>query len=348
MSIPTITLQTGRTIGTGYPAYIIAEIGSNHDGDLTRAKALIHAAKEAGADAAKFQSFQAETLTNPTFCANGEWKPDPSWKVLDQLSIPSEWHRELQKEANTIGIDFISTPFDLDRLKLLLELDVPLIKIASGDLTYHELIRAAGKSGKPIFLSTGHASLGEVEDALKVIWETGCKDFVLLHCASIYPATFEDANIRAMVSMQQGFQVQVGYSDHTPGFTVPLGAVSLGACVIEKHFTDDKSRPGPDHAFALDVDEFAQMAAHIRQLEAALAGGTKIPRPSEELERIMARRAIYAKCRIPEGTIIDRDHVKIVRHAYPEGFAADKWKELKGKKATRDIEENEIITWEML
>jgi sialic acid synthase SpsE len=348
MNIPSITLQTGRIIGKGHPTYVIAEIGSNHDGDLERAKMLLHAAKEAGADAAKFQSFQVANLINTNYKKNNRWEPDPAWKILETLSLPKEWHSILSEEATKAGIDFISTPFDIDRLQLLLDLDVPAIKIASGDLTYHELLRIAGKSGKPVFLSTGHAILSEVEAALKVLWETGCKDIVLLHCASIYPADFGDANISAIVFMQQGFQVQVGYSDHTPGTTVPLGAVTLGACVIEKHFTDSKSRPGPDHAFAMEVEEFALMVRQIRQLEAALQGGQKTFRPGEEEERIIARRAIYAKERIPRGTTINRDVVKIVRHAYLEGIPANGWDRLLGKIAEKDIEKDEMITWEMI
>lgn len=348
MNIPIITLQTGRTIGKGYPTYIIAEIGSNHDGDLERAKSLIHAAKEAGANAAKFQSFQPELLINRNWKKNGRWEPDPSWKTLERLELPIEWHYHLAQEAKDVGIDFISTPLDLERLQLLIDINVPAIKIASGDLTYHELIRAAGKSGKAVFLSTGHATFGEVEAALRVLWGTGCKDIALLHCASLYPADFSDANIPAMVSMRHGFQLQVGYSDHTPGTTVPIGAVSLGACVIEKHITDSKVRPGPDHAFALELAEFALMASQIRQLEEALKGGAKTYRPKEEEERIMARRAIYAKEDIPKDAIIMREKVKIVRHAYPEGVPADHWDNIDGKLAQRDIKADELITREMV
>lgn len=348
MNIPSITLSTGRVIGHGHPAYVIAEIGSNHDGDLERAKMLIHKAKEAGADAAKFQSFQVEALINSNWKGNGGWVLDPAWETLERLSLPPEWHLILANEAKLAGIDFISTPFDLDRLELLLEIGVPAIKIASGDLTYFELIRNAGRSGKPVILSSGHALLGEVEAALKVLWEAGCKDIVLLHTASIYPAEFQDSNIPAMVSMSQGFQVLVGYSDHTPGSAVPMGAVSLGACMIEKHFTDDKTRSGPDHPFALDAGEFGAMIKQIRQLEMALKGGLKTFRPNEELERIMARRAVYAKEDISKGKMITRENVKIVRHAYPEGISADKWEGVEGRVAEKAIKKDELITWDMI
>ena len=334
-------------IGPGFPAYIIAEIGSNHDGDIERAKMLIREAKKTGADAAKFQSFQVENLINSKWQSNGSWDQDPSWNILKRLSIPIDWHRELQRTANDVNIDFISTPFDCERTQLLVDLDVPAIKIASGDLTYFELLKAAGKSGKPVFLSTGHSTLGEVESAMKVLWETGCKDIALLHCASIYPCSFKDVHLPAMAALRGSFLVQIGYSDHSLGNTVPLGAIALGACIIEKHITDDKSRKGPDHSFASDLHEFTQMVTQIRQLETALVVGPKMPRLGENTERIMARRAIYAKVPIPRGTVIQREMVRIVRHAYPEGISADRWDRINGRKATTDIKESELISWDM-
>jgi len=348
MNIPTLTLQTGRRIGKGYPAYIIAEIGSNHDGELDRALMLVRKAKEAGADAAKFQSFQVEKLINPKWKKNGVWEANPAWEMLAKLSLPKDWHFELAEEAKRVGIDFISTPFDLERLQLLLDIDVPAIKIASGDLTYYELLRAAGKSGKTIFLSTGHATLGEVEAALKNLWEVGCKDIALLHCASIYPTDYADANIPAMRAMQHGFQVQVGYSDHTLGSTVAVGAVAQGACVIEKHLTDNKTRSGPDHSFALEVSEFSAMATQIRQLEDALIGGTKTYRPNEREERIMARRAIYAENRISEGAKLQRESVKFVRACYSEGISAGLWSQIEGEIVAKEIAPDTLITWDMI
>lgn len=348
LQVTQIQLPGGRVLGAGYPAYIIAEIGSNHDGDLERAKMLIHKAKEAGADAAKFQSFQVETLINPKYQINERWQPDPAWDILEKLSVPEAWHKQLQYEADRAGIDFLSTPLDLERLKLLIDLNIPAIKIASGDLTYHELIKIAGKSNRPVFLSTGHATLGEVESALKVLWESGCKDIVLLHCTSTYPGSFEDVNLQAMRSMQHGLQVQVGYSDHTPGTTIPIAAVALGACVIEKHMTDDNSRVGPDHSYALNTEEFTSMVRQIRELEAAMSGGEKFPRPNEKDERVMARRAIYANRKIARGETIERNMIKVVRHCYQEGIPADKCNWVDGRIATQDIGENELITWDMV
>ena len=343
-----IQMPNGRILGSGHPSYIIAEIGSNHDGDLDRAIMLIHKAKQAGADAAKFQSFQVENLINQKCHVGNRWENNPAWKTLEKLSMPYEWHVTLKNEAEKVGIDFISTPFDLERLKWLIDLDVPAIKIASGDLTYHELIKEAGKSNRPVFLATGHATLSEVEAGLKVLWESGCKDIVLMHCTSAYPAKVEDANIRAMCSMQHGFHSQVGYSDHSPGITVPIASVSLGATVIEKHFTDDCNREGPDHVFAMDVTAFSEMVSQIRQLEVALSGGAKLPRESEEEERVMARRAVYASSLIPKGEKITRELVKIVRQNYPEGIPANQWDYACGRVAVKDIEPGQLITWEMI
>lgn len=348
MDIAPIKLQTGRLLGAGHPAYLIAEIGSNHDGDLSRAKKLLHLAKDAGADAAKFQSFTAEGLINRLSKQGDRWFQDPAWDILKSLSLPNEWHRELANEAKKAGIDFLSTPFGLERLELLLELDIPAIKIASGDLTYQDLLIKAAASGKPIFLSTGHATLGEVEKSVHMLERAGCRKLVLLQCASLYPSSCEDANIRGMQAMQAAFRINVGYSDHSPGEVVPLGAVALGACVIEKHFTDDCSRQGPDHSFALDPEAFAEMARKIRQLEAAIAWSPKCYREAEASERIMARRAFYAAKKIPRGTALTEDYVKCVRHAYPEGVRADQWDCIKGRIASEEIPEETLITWDKL
>lgn len=348
MNIPPIKLLSGRMIGDRYPAYMVAEIGSNHDGDLERAKMLVRLAKESGADAAKFQSFQVHELINQQCKVDKTWMEDPAWEILKKLSIPANWHAELKKEADKCGIDFLSTPFDLDRLQLLLDINVPALKIASGDLTYHELLKAAGRAGRPVFLSTGHATMGEVESALRILWEAGCKDIVVMHCISSYPTLCEDANLSGMVSMRHGFQVLVGYSDHTLSSSVAMGAVAQGACVIEKHFTDDKTRSGPDHPFAMNGEEFSRMVSQIRELEAALKDGAKTPRPTETLERIMARRAIYAKNDIPEGAILHRDMVKMVRHAYPTGIPVDRWEWLDGRMTVKSIAKDELIRWDMV
>lgn len=348
MMNPTIQLQTGRPLGPEHPVYIIAEIGSNHDGSLEKAKALIKLAHEAGADAVKFQSFQVGELINSRWKPNGHWEPHKAWDTLDQLTVPESWHTELQTLCNTLNIDFLSTPFDENRLHLLNRLNIPAIKIASGDLTHHHLLEQVGALKKPVILSTGLAYLGEVESALQVLAKAGCRDVVLLHCVSLYPPKFSDMNLRAMVTMHQAFKVPVGISDHTPGSTVSLGAVALGACVVEKHLTDDKTRSGPDHPYALDGQEFAQMVRDIRNLEEALGDGIKQPAPDELPERIGARRAVYTRQFIAKGTPLSPSMLKVVRHAYCEGISAEHFSQLLGRLALSDLQPDELLTWESL
>lgn len=341
-----ITLANGRMIGPGCPTYVIAEIGSNHDGSLEKAKRLIEAAANAGVDAVKFQSFQAHTLINPKHYKDGQWSDHPAWDILERLTLPEDWHKPLQECAVAHGVDFLSAPFDFERLALLDQLNVPAIKLASGELTNHGLLQAVARCERPVILATGVSDLGEVEAALNVLYEAGCNQVVLLHCVSLYPPQFEDANIRAMVTMGQAFQVPVGYSDHTPGHTVPLGAVALGGCVIEKHMTDDRSLPGPDHPYALTVEEFKTMVAEIRHLEAALGTGIKAPAQAEMFQKEGARRAVYTAVDIPSGTVLEPQHLKVVRHAYAQGIPAPEYPNVLGLKTTMALKAHDILTWE--
>lgn len=346
--IKPLHLKNGRKIGPGYPAYIIAEIGSNHDGSLERAKNLVSLAKKAKADAVKFQSFQAHLLTNRFTKEGNDWIKESSYEILEQLTVPVDWHIELAKHCKEEEIDFFSTPFDLERLKLLDELDVPLIKIASGDLTNNLLLEKAAKLHRPIIISTGAAYLREIEIALKILKENHAKDIAILQCVSSYPAEFKDANLLSMKTIQDTFQVPVGYSDHTPGIVVPIATIALGGSIIEKHFTDDKNRIGPDHPHSLDTKEFSLMVRSIRELEEAFGSEIKKPSTSEIHERVMARRAIYATQNIPAGTIIKENMIKIVRHAFPEGILAAEHPLVIGRKTIIDIQEHEILTWEKI
>lgn len=342
--IKPILLKNERKIGPGFPCYIIAEIGSNHDGSLEKAKKLITLAKRSGADAAKFQSFQSHLLVNPYTKKHAQWVDEPAFNILKQLTIPTEWHHELARHAKEEGIDFLSTPFDLERLELLDSLDMPLVKISSGDLTNKEFLSAAAKLNIPVVISTGAAFLGEVEQAIMVLQMHGAKEIAVLQCVSCYPTSFAQANIFAMKTIQVTFQVIVGYSDHTPGIVVPLGAVALGASIIEKHFTDDQTLTGPDHAHSLNSNEFSNMVKSIRELELALGNGIKRPVPEELEERIMARRAIYANADIKKGEVLTKEMIKIVRHAFPEGIPAADLNSIIGRIATKDIKEHELLT----
>jgi sialic acid synthase SpsE len=336
-----------RWIGEGEPVFIIAEIGSNHDGSLEQAKKLIDACAKIKVDAVKFQSFSAEKLINQMkLNEKGNWISNPAFKVIKSLELPTEWYKELFDYAVKSGLIFLSSAFDLDKVDLLNSLGVPAFKIASGDINYIQLLQRTAKFKKPILLSTGAAYLGEVEESIRIIEKEGNNQIALLHCVSNYPPSFEDANIQAMVTMKKAFKAIVGYSDHSPGITVPLGAVALGAKIIEKHITFDRNLKGPDHPYALTVEEFGQMIKEIRNLEDALGNGVKEPVSGEIPERAGARRSIYSTVKIRRGEKISPEMIKIVRHAY--GLKPSEANKIIGRKAKVDINVNLPITWDKL
>ena len=341
-------MQIGsRQIGEGEPTFIIAEIGSNHDGSLEKAKKLIDACAKIKVDAVKFQSFSAEKLLNQKkLDEKGNWISNPAFKVIKSLELPTEWHKELFDYAANNGLIFLSSAFDLDKVDLLNSIGVLAFKIASGDINYIQLLQHIAKFKKPILLSTGAAYLDEVEEAIRIIEKEGNNQIILLHCVSNYPPSFKDANIQAMVTMKKAFKAIVGYSDHSPGIIVPLGAVALGAKIIEKHITFDRNLKGPDHPYALTIEEFAQMVKEIRNLEDALGNGIKEPVSGEVPERAGARRSIYSTLKIHRGEKISSDMLKIVRHAY--GLNPSELTKIIGRKAKVDIKANLPITWEKL
>lgn len=325
-----------REVGERKPAYIIAEIGSNHDSDLEKAKELVRAAKYAGADAFKLQSFTAEGLLNPLRPGTeGRWEPHPAYPVIERLTVPEEWHGILKEYGEEIGITFLSAPFDSGRAELLQDLGVEAFKIASGDLTNEPLLKQVASYGKPVILSTGASYLDEVRRAVEVIENEGNFEIALLHCASLYPPAFDEVNIRSMVTLKDKFGCPVGFSDHTPGSTMPVAAISLGASIIEKHITLDRKLKGPDHPYAMEVEEFKAMVAEIRTLELALGDGVKKPSRHEMEERIGARRSIYAKVDIRKGAVISPEMLKLVRHAY--GLGPGDLNSVVGKVASKDL-----------
>jgi sialic acid synthase SpsE len=341
-------MQIGsRWIGEGEPAFIIAEIGSNHDGSLEQAKKLIDACAKIKVDAVKFQSFSVEKLVNQMkLNEKGNWISNPAFKAIKSLELPVEWYEELFQYAKKLDLIFLSTPFDLEKADLLNSIGMGAFKIASGDINYIQLLKYIAKFKKPILLSTGAAYLGEIEEAIKIIQKEENNQIALLHCVSSYPPNFKDANIQAMLTMKKAFKAIVGYSDHSPGFTVPLGAVTLGAKIIEKHITFDRNLKGPDHSYALTVEEFGQMIKEIRNLEDALGNGIKKPTPTEISERVGARRSIYSAIKINRGEKISSEMIKIVRHAY--GLKPSEAKKIIGREVKVDIAENLPITWDVL
>lgn len=334
-------------IGADEPCFITAEAGSNHDGKLEQAKQLIDVAVEAGADAVKFQTFTAEKIaarTKDNIAQIDFGGARSLFELYQKTELPREWLRELCVYCRERSIIFLSTPFDEEAVDQLDELGVEAFKIASFELVHLPLLRYVARKGKPIILSTGMANLGDIEDALQAIYEEGNEQVILLHCAINYPAPFGSVNLAAMDTLRQAFQVPVGYSDHTLGLTVPIAAVARGANVIEKHFTVDKTLPGPDHSFALNPDELKAMVQSIREAEAAI--GTPLKQAAaDEVEHLKrGRRSVFARVDIPAGTTITEKMVAILRPGI--GLKPKYLEVIVGRKARRDIEAHEPITWD--
>jgi len=342
-----------RWIGDGEPVYIIAEIGSNFDGSLKRAKMLIDLAKDCGADAVKFQCFTADKIVSKEGFEGLKMGFQAKWEksvyeVYKSAELPLEWIEELSHYASKKRLHFLATPYNKEAVDILDDVGVPAFKIGSGDITWNELLKHIAKKEKPIILSTGASTIAEIDEALRVIKSEGNNDIILLQCVTNYPSHFESANIRAMKAMSEIFDVLVGYSDHTPGIIVPLGAVALGACIIEKHFTDDKTRKGPDHPFAMDVKEFKEMVDSIRALEKALGSPVKNLYEEEKETVILQRRCLRAAKDIPKGSKITEDMIDVLRPS-AKGALEPKYKEIVvGREAKVDMKKGDPFTLEKI
>jgi len=326
--------------------FIIAEAGVNHNGSIELARQLIDVAVEAGADAVKFQTFIAEDVVS-TDAPKAEYQKqttdssESQFDMIKKLELSKEDHQELIKYAKQKNIMFLSTPFDEGSVDMLVELGLPLIKISSGEITNHPFLKYIAKKGLPIILSTGMSTLDEVAEAVSVIKKAGCENLTLLHCTSNYPARVEDCNLLAMKTMADAFDVPVGYSDHTRGIYVPLAATAMGACVIEKHFTLDRTLPGPDHKASLEPAELEEMVRGIRLVEKALGSSVKAPVESELEVRDVARRSIVAKVDIPAGTVITEDILAFKRPG--TGVSPKDVSKLLGSKTKHNIKKDELI-----
>ena len=273
------------------PVFIIAEAGVNHNGSLDLALSLIDAAKAAGADAVKFQTFRADNLATATahkaaYQERSTSNEETQFQMLKRLELDAEAHHRLIEHCRVVGIQFLSSPFDIESADLLEQMDVSLYKIPSGEITNLPYLRHIGRKGKPVILSTGMSTLVEVEEGVQALRESGVKDITLLHCVTEYPAPFDEINLRAMHTLHTAFGLPVGYSDHTPGTEIAIAAVALGAVVIEKHFTLDRNLPGPDHAASLEPSELKQMVSAIRHVESALGDGIKVPAELRDSEHV--------------------------------------------------------------
>ncbi len=338
-----------RWIGPGQPCFVIAEAGINHNGDPARARALVDAAVAASADAVKFQTYKAELVISESAPKAGYQleNTDPEETQLDmvrkcQLSYAD--FRSLRKYCDDRGIIFLSTPFDHDSLGFLVELGVPALKIASGEVTNLPLLSQAAASGLPVILSTGMSDLTEVETAVRTLRNGGCRDLVVLHCLSNYPAAPADANLRAMATMADALDVLVGYSDHTLGLPVALASVALGACVLEKHFTLDKGLPGPDHVASLDPTELTALVRAVREVESALGDGRKVIKDSEASTRAVARRSLFLALDLAAGETLRPGDLVALRPG--GGIAPGELATVSGRRAVRALTAGTMLAWQ--
>ena len=340
-----------KMVGEGKPCFIIAEAGVNHNGDVNLAKRLVDIAKEAGVDAVKFQTFKAEELVTAD-AGKAQYQKETTdakesqFEMLRKLELAESDFEELFNYAQKKGVIFLSSPFDKRSVDLLDKLGVPAFKIPSGEITDFPLLRHIATKGKPIILSTGMATLGEIEEALEAIRKEGVEEIVLLHCVSCYPAKIEDTNLKAMDTLRYAFNLPVGLSDHSLGVSILVAAVALGACVIEKHFTLDKNLPGPDHRASLEPDELKEMVRAIRDVEKAMGNGIKRPTVEEEENKKVARRSIVAKVDIPKGSVITEEMLDIKRAG--TGVEPKYLDMVTGRKAKEDIKLGELIIFARL
>ena len=326
--------------------FIIAEAGVNHNGDILLAKKLIDAAVEAEADAVKFQTFIPEKVIS-TFAEKAEYQKETTGGDESQLDMVRKlWLSydsfvELDAYCKSKGIMFLSTPFDIPSLDFLMTLNIPYIKIPSGEITNYPLLMAAAKKKLPVIMSTGMSTLEEIAFARKILLDNGTPEVALLHCNTEYPTPFEDANIKAMLAIKERFGGKVGYSDHTLGIEAPIAAAALGAEIIEKHFTLDRTMEGPDHSCSLEPSELKAMVSAIRNIEKALGSGEKAPSLPETKNMDIARKSIVAARNIKAGEVFSEENLDVKRPG--NGISPIKWFDVIGKTASRDFVADELI-----
>jgi len=333
--------------------YVIAEIGSNHNGDMELAKKIIDAAVEAGAHAVKFQSWTPESLiAKEEYEANTVYTDDPKkhWgslrEMVEEYYLRADQHKELKEYCKSKGVDFCSTPFSEEEADLLMELDVPFFKVASMDINNLRLLKYLAKTGKPIILSTGMATMGEIEQAVQVVEEAGNKQIVLLHCVSVYPPEMETINLRNITTLQQAFGYPVGFSDHTIGSAIPLASVALGACLIEKHFTIDKDLPGWDHMISADPEEMSVITGESENIVAAMGSARRLISKAEKKKMPKMRRSIVTSRELKKGTTIREEDLLFKRPG--TGIEPDKEQIVVGRKVNHDLPADAVLRWKDL
>ena len=326
--------------------YIIAEAGVNHNGSLEIAKKMVDAAGEAGADAIKFQTFKAENIVTQNasraeYQVKNTGEDTSQYSMLKKLELSYDDFRELKAYCDDSGIEFLSTPFDVESIDFLQELGIRFLKIPSGEITNFPYLRKIGQTGMPVIMSTGMSTLEEVGEAIRVLRGYGSNEISLLHCTTEYPAPLDSVNLRAMQAMAEAFNLPVGYSDHTSGIAVSVAAVAMGAVIIEKHFTLDRNMEGPDHKASLEPDELKAMVQSIRDVEMAMGTGEKTPAESECANADVARNSIVAKVCIKAGELLTEDNITVKRPG--TGISPMKWNSVLGKTAPCDFKADDLI-----
>jgi len=335
-----------RKIGGSNPCYIIAEIGSNHNGNFDQACEMIERAAEAGVDAVKFQTFKAKNHYSTKTPGISLYNKG-IYELIEELEIDRSWHTRLADVSKKSGVDFLDSPCDFEAIDLACQVDMPLLKVASFDMVDIRLINKISSTGRGVIFSTGMANMSEIETAINVCRKNNNEKIIVLQCTSIYPAPIELSNLKAMDTIQRAFDVIVGYSDHTLGDHIPCAAVAMGAKVIEKHYTLDRNMEGPDHAFAIEPAELDVMVKKIRDIESAIGNGIKNGPRREEMEFYeKARRSIMAKRDISEGEIIKDEDLVIKRPG--TGIHPSQLPIVIGRKALKDIEVDDPITWDSI
>jgi pseudaminic acid synthase len=350
MSPPRIQIAD-RFVGRGYPCYMVAEMSANHGHKLEHALRILEAAKQAGADAVKVQTYTPDTITldcrTDVFKvhAGSLWSGQYLYDLYKEAYTPWEWHETLQRAARKLGLEFFSTPFDESAVDFLEELGVPAYKIASFELIDHGLIKRVAKTSKPLLLSTGMATKEEIREAVTAYYDAGGSELILLKCTSAYPAPPQDANLRTIEDLSSSFNVPVGLSDHTQELVVPVTAVAMGAVLIEKHFTLARAEGGPDATFSLEPQEFRQMVNAVRMAEAAAGAVAYAPTEKEALNKAF-RRSLFVVADIAAGALLTTDNVRSIRPS--AGLEPKYLPQILGRKAARDIQRGTPLDWSLI
>jgi len=339
-----------RIIGTGHPVYVIAEVSANHHQDFDQAVKIIRAAKGAGADAVKLQTYTPDTITiacdRPEFRIEGTiWNGRNLHELYGEAYTPWEWQPRLKEVANDLGLDLFSTPFDATAVDFLEGMKVPAHKLASFELVDIPLIQKMARTGKPLIMSTGMATIEEIEEAVQAARQAGAEQIALLKCTSAYPAVAEEMNLRTIPELARRFDAPVGLSDHTMGIAAPVAAVALGACIIEKHLTLSRSEPGPDSAFSLEPQEFKEMVEAVRTAEKAL-GEVHFGVSAKEASSRVFRRSLFVVQEIKQGEVFTLENIRSIRPGY--GLHTRHLPEILGRRAACDIERGTPLHWDLV